>query len=117
MPYKDRNKQRAAQRPLAVKYRAQLRARLFAVFGSKCVNCGCDDARILELNHIRGGGRKDRAKTQNCSAAIYRKALKDPNRKKKYNILCRICNALHYVQKIRGISGHHVSWSAGGVSV
>src|SRR3990172_6227232 len=25
----------------------------------KCAMCGCDDVRFLEVNHIRGGGRKE----------------------------------------------------------
>jgi len=25
----------------------------------KCANCGCDNPRFLEVNHINGGGRKE----------------------------------------------------------
>ena len=26
----------------------------------KCAMCGCDDTRFLEVNHIKGGGVKER---------------------------------------------------------
>ncbi len=30
----------------------------------KCAMCGCDDTRFLEVNHIKGGGVKERKDTK-----------------------------------------------------
>ena len=36
------------------------RAEAHAIFGSACQRCGNDDWRVLELDHINGGGNADR---------------------------------------------------------
>ena len=76
--------------------------------GKRCVNCGCDDFSILEINHIKGGGRKALKQTPNRQ--LYRQIVNDKVDLSEYNVLCRVCNALHYVQDILGIKGHTVSW-------
>lgn len=62
-----------------------------------CENCGCNDLRILEINHINGGGTKERegGKSSNQFATdIYmgRRGVDD------LNLLCKVCNALHYLE-------------------
>lgn len=76
--------------------------------GKKCCNCGCDDFSILEINHINGGGRKELKGKQNRQ--LYRDIVNDKVNLDEYNVLCRICNALHYVAQILGIKGHQVLW-------
>ena len=76
--------------------------------GKKCSNCGCSDFSVLEINHINGGGRKALKIKQNRQ--LYRDIVNDKVELSEYNVLCRICNALHYVQEILGIKGHQVSW-------
>ena len=76
--------------------------------GKWCSNCGCDDFSVLEINHINGGGRKALKTTQNRQ--LYRDIINDKVDLSEYNVLCRICNALHYVQEILGIKGHQVLW-------
>ena len=76
--------------------------------GKQCANCGCDDFSILEVNHINSGGRKELRLRQNRQ--LYRAIMKGEVDLKEYNVLCRICNALHYVQEILGVKGHTVSW-------
>ena len=76
--------------------------------GSKCSNCGCDDFSILEINHIKGGGRKELKAKQNRQ--LYRDIMNDKVDLSEYNVLCRVCNALHYVQEILGVKGHQISW-------
>lgn len=78
--------------------------------GSICASCGCDDLRILEINHINGGGNKS-MKDRSNTKQLYRKIIKHVNPTSEYNVLCRPCNALHYVQEILKISGHKISWS------
>lgn len=76
--------------------------------GIRCFNCGCDDFSILEINHINGGGRKALKIKQNRQ--LYRDIMNDKVNLSEYNVLCRVCNALHYVQEILGVSGHEVFW-------
>lgn len=76
--------------------------------GKSCVNCKCDDFPILEINHIYGGGRASMKTTQNRQ--LYRAIVNDKVDLSDYNVLCRVCNALHYVQDVLGIKGHQVVW-------
>jgi len=61
-----------------------------------CVNCGCDDIRFLEINHINGGGYQD---TKGCRGSRFYQIIKQGKRKTDdLNILCRICNAWHALE-------------------
>jgi hypothetical protein len=77
--------------------------------GRRCAGCGCDEFAILEINHINGGGRAASKVKQNRQ--LYRDIVKGNAELNDYNVLCRVCNALHYVQDILGIKGHKVTWS------
>ncbi len=76
--------------------------------GNVCANCGCDEVGILEINHILGGGRQALKETQNRQ--LYRAIVNDKVNLNEYNVLCRVCNALHYVGDVLGIRGHQVLW-------
>ena len=76
--------------------------------GRRCANCGCNDFSVLEINHINGGGRKALKVKQNRQ--LYRDIMNDRVDLREYNVLCRICNALHYVEEILGVKGHQVLW-------
>jgi hypothetical protein len=76
--------------------------------GMICANCGCDIDQILEINHIHGGGRQELKGGQNRQ--LYRWILNDKVAADDYNVLCRVCNALHYVQDVLGHQGHAVMW-------
>jgi len=76
--------------------------------GRRCANCGCDEVGLLEINHLKGGGRatsKTRQRRQ-----LYRDIMKGTADLSDYNVLCRVCNALHYVRDILGVKGHQVKW-------
>jgi len=62
-----------------------------------CSNCGCDDQRLLEVNHKIGGGNKELQngkKTNVFMWDIYMGRRKTDD----LNLLCRVCNALHYLE-------------------
>jgi len=87
----------------------RVRERAMERLGGKiCSNCGCDDFSVLEINHIYGGGRQSLKMTQNRQ--LYREIMNDKVDLSAYNVLCRVCNALHYVQDVLGIRGHQVLW-------
>jgi hypothetical protein len=89
------------------KYKTKLKVKVFAQYGNACNGCGSTVQEILELNHLNGGGCQERKRIGRNGYGIYRNALKEPS---KYNLLCRICNALHYVSDILGIKGYKVTW-------
>lgn len=69
-------------------YRMKLREKVFNVLGGcKCQRCGFNDMRALQLDHIMGGGKRDRLTISQIS--IYHKALKNP---KDFQVLCANCN-------------------------
>ena len=76
--------------------------------GTHCEKCGCDIIAILEINHKNGGGAQQQ-RTKGHYAAC-REVLNSANPEKKFNILCRVCNAQHYVEEILGYHGHQVFW-------
>ena len=100
-PEEDRRKWR-------IQHRRVREAAMDKLGGRTCSNCGCDQFKILEINHILGGGRKALKETQNRQ--LYRSIVNDKVNLNEYNVLCRVCNALHYVEIVLGIKGHQVAW-------
>jgi len=80
----------------------------------KCATCGCDDTRFLEVNHIKGGGRKERqgfkdegpASSQNIITLIHKgkRGVED------LNLLCRVCNSIDHLERVYGKIGLRVVW-------
>jgi hypothetical protein len=63
-----------------------------AKLGNKCANCGFDDIRALQIDHINGGGKKEIMKYQKYYnwRKYYRMVLADTTG--KYQCLCANCN-------------------------
>ena len=80
----------------------------------KCAMCGCDDTRFLEVNHIKGGGKKEQRGYKeeghnlghNMILLIYRgkRGLED------LNLLCRACNSIDHLERVYGHTGLKVVW-------
>jgi len=79
----------------------------------KCAMCGCDDTRFLEVNHIKGGGIKDRKrikKDQNLGNNMIllihtgRRGVED------LNLLCRACNSIDHLEREYGKTRLRVVW-------
>jgi hypothetical protein len=62
---------------------------------AECVRCGCDELDFLEFNHTEGGGCKDWRK--NKGVAMMDRVIGGRDTE-DLEILCRICNALHYLE-------------------
>jgi len=91
------------------KYRHTLRLRIMEFLGGAfCANCGCNVVDLLEVNHKNGGGRKTRKYL--FSTTEWNKIIKGILKKEDYNVLCKVCNTLHYVTDIIGVQGHFVKW-------
>lgn len=97
--------------PSKVGYRHRLRARVVELLGgAKCVNCGCDEDAILEINHINGGGNQE-LKARDLTM-MFRDILMGRRDVSEFNVLCRPCNTLHYIQDIIGIQGFKITWKS-----
>ena len=84
---KYRLRQNAHRRTTAKARRVALRESVLNLYGNRCGYCGTDDPVVLDLDHVTGGGNKDRKTSWAYSA--YSKALKN---KEDFQILCRNCN-------------------------
>jgi hypothetical protein len=76
------------------RHRILLRHKLIVLIGGwKCVICGDEDKRALQIDHINGGGHKERVKFEfNCDA-FNRYYLSHPDEaKSKLRVLCVLCN-------------------------
>ncbi len=62
------------------------------MLGGKCVRCGFNDIRALQVDHINGGGmaehREYRSRTKYWKMVI----LSITNEEKKFQLLCANCN-------------------------
>ena len=80
----------------------------------KCAMCGCDDTRFLEVNHLKGGGKKEQRGYKeeghnlghNMILLIHtgKRGLED------LNLLCRACNSIDHLERVHGHTGLRVVW-------
>jgi len=66
------------------------------------MECGCDFIDILEINHIKGGGRKEdrESKASNRGKGFWLAIVMGRRITDDLDILCKVCNANHYVRLI-----------------
>ena len=61
-----------------------------------CVGCGCDDIRLLEINHINGGGYKERVRKG--AKLLYCNIISGERKIDDLDIRCKPCNSIHYLE-------------------
>jgi len=92
-----------------------LRKRVFFLVSggpnAKCVRCGCDDWRVLEVNHKNGGGNREH-ETGRYARALYHDIMQRRRTTEDLEILCRPCNAIHYLEMKFGPLPIRVVWDA-----
>jgi len=74
-----------------VEYRRRIRIKALQALGGKCARCGFDDWRALQIDHINGGGTRERRNRKQGTISYYLEIIKNPD-KNKYQILCANCN-------------------------
>ena len=88
-----RVEQVAARNARNVTYRSKIRADVLNAYGGKCECCGESHPEFLALDHINGGGGKERRTVAgNTSGGVYRLARNAGYPKDKYRLLCHNCN-------------------------
>jgi len=94
-------------------YRIQQRGRLFSILGGhKCVKCNFDDFRVLQFDHINGGGRIDMKRFGNTHVMVCYYLKHQKEAKEKLQVLCANCNWIkrcdnnehkqNYAKKVQG---------------
>lgn len=78
-------------------YPHQIRMEIFNLLGDKCVHCGFSDWRALQIDHVNGGGTKERRNTRthfsNNLYYYYKHVLEQiKGGSKDYQLLCSNCN-------------------------
>ena len=76
--------------------------RLLVIFtlGAKCKQCGFNDIRALQLDHINGEGYKDSRKYGSYSYAYYKDVWKRiQHGSKNFQVLCANCNWIKRARK------------------
>jgi len=88
----DRKRKAAEQSAKAGKVRrSKDKLALISFYGGKCVHCGFNDPRALQIDHINGGGRKE---LQSIPRQTYYSLDYHKANKKKYQLLCANCNQI-----------------------
>ena len=79
---------------------------LLEEMGGKCSSCGYADRRAIQIDHVHGGGSKERTERRRSGRAQYSvREVRESWRKKegKYRLLCANCNCIerqnHYNRK------------------
>ena len=86
----------ASSKQVKLKRRAQVIQR----FGGKCVFCGFNDARALQVDHKSGGGAKElRRFGDNYAYDVYLLSLSELDLQRNYQLLCANCNWIKRVDK------------------
>ena len=76
-------------------YPKYLRSKIIKRLDGACKCCGENEPLFLQIDHIKGGGSKERKKFID-SSQYYEFLLTRPDLKKKYQLLCANCNAGRY---------------------
>lgn len=68
------------------------------VMGSEkpACKCGCDNPRVLEINHKNGDGWKERQRKGLTSQKLYLQIIHGKRSTDDLEITCKVCNISHY---------------------
>lgn len=104
----------ATRRKSARDYNARRRKETLDFFGGKCVRCGFDDVRALHIDHVNGGGKKERDGGRHGLFDLWKITRKDPvMARATFQLLCANCNSIKrhemyefkYIAKLRRAAG------------
>lgn len=78
-------------------YNQDRRNAAVAILGNMCKRCGFNDPRALQVDHINGGGSKDK---KNITRHYYNVVIESVMAgEKKYQLLCANCNWIKRAEK------------------
>jgi hypothetical protein len=77
-------------------YQDNARRQIVEYFGGKCIRCGYDDIRALQIDHVNGGGNQHRINRKNKTIGYYKEIMEDKTN--SYQLLCANCNQIKKVE-------------------
>jgi len=90
------------------RYKKRIRKEVVDFLGGKCLRCGFDDIRALQIDHIHGNGHKERQEKRfkGFGKIYYRFVIESvKNNEDKYQLLCANCNWIKRVEN-KELSGN-----------
>jgi len=75
-----------------------------------CIRCGCNNVRLLEINHKNGGGHKE-LQGGKMKHKFYQGILDGTRKVDDLELLCRVCNARHYLELKFGKLPYEISYN------
>jgi len=72
-----------------------------------CNRCGCDKFELLEINHVNCGGL---AEVSRKNQRFYKSILDGHRSIDDLEILCKLCNILHYIEFKHGKQPYILEW-------
>lgn len=94
--YRERNQEKV--REYSYSKRVRNRLEVLNALGGKCIRCGIDDWRVLQIDHINGGGNKERKQVTSIDR-YYKDMLLTPE---KYQVLCANCHQIKRYEEKEG---------------
>jgi 5-methylcytosine-specific restriction endonuclease McrA len=94
MSYKDINKQKNYQRICRAKRRIQEKEIAFNKLGGKCSECGIDDFRVLQIDHIIVIRRNKSHGFIECGSVLKQKIANGSYSIKNLQLLCANCHQI-----------------------
>jgi DNA-binding HxlR family transcriptional regulator len=78
--------------------RKRKRLEIFELLGNKCARCGISDQRVLQIDHISGGGRHERMAFKS-NHPYYSHVIEElKHGSKDYQLLCANCNNIKLIE-------------------
>ena len=88
--WREQNKEKVHQ--YARNHKQKRRKQVIEYLGGKCINCGISDWRLLQVNHINGGGNEERRIRTNYKTW---EQILNGERSGEFDVRCANCNILH----------------------
>lgn len=73
-----------------LEYRIEQRMLAIQSLGGKCARCECTDWRVLQIDHVNGGGTRERREHPG-TISLYKRVVRDAA-SGRYQLLCANCN-------------------------
>lgn len=80
-------------------WKQRIRYLLLQKYGFRCRFCSNADYRVLQLDHIKGGGTQERKRNNHNVSKIYKMILDGLLPTENYQLLCANCNCLKKYDK------------------
>lgn len=91
--FRTENGRRARSRA-SLAYKDRIKEKIFALLGGLCRHCGFDNKLALQIDHINGGGGKERSMFKSPTT-YYSNVLRTIELgDEKYQLLCANCNVI-----------------------